>query len=99
MASSSSTGLPVPLLRLPRGRRLLAVVVVLLVLGVQRLGRELGAALVEQLDLQRVAAEVVGGDEREASLDEQALVDGQAGELAGDDGAAVAQRPAPDERH
>ena len=39
--------------------------------------RQLLATTVVELHVERVAAVVVGGDEREASLDQQALVDGQ----------------------
>ena len=51
--------------------------VLLAVLGVERLPRELRAALVEGQHLERVAPVVVGGDQREAVVLQDALVDGQ----------------------
>ena len=57
------------------------------------------AALVPQLDLEEVAAVVVGRDQREALVDELALVDREVRELGGHDRAAGDQRHAPDERH
>ncbi len=77
----------------------LAVDQCVLVVVVKRLGGELLAAAPEQLHVERVAAVVVGGDEREASLDEDALVDGEVGELGRRHGPAVHHRPAPHERH
>ena len=47
--------------------------------------RELLALGVPQLDLQQVVAVVVGGDQREAVLDQLALVDREVGQLCGDD--------------
>ena len=76
----------------PRPRRLV-------VLGVERLVRELGAAAVEDLHVERVAAVVVGREEREAALEQRALVDREVGQLAGHHGAAVDERAAPHERH
>src|SRR5882757_6370186 len=75
------------------------VVVVLVVLAVERLPRDLAAALVEELAVQRVAAVAIGRQQREAVLDEHALVDGEIGELGGHDRAAARERAAPDERH
>src|SRR4051794_32660699 len=66
---------------------------------VQRLVRELVALLVVELDLEQVAAVVVGGQQREAPVAQQALVDGEVGELGGGDDPAPDERDAPDERH
>src|SRR5215210_2321816 len=52
-------------------RSALVVAVFVLVLVVQRLARDLLAAAVEQPHVERVAAVVVGCDQREATLDEQ----------------------------
>src|SRR4051794_14688837 len=76
-------------------RRLL----VLAVVGVQRLARELMLAAVEELHDERVAAVVVGGEEREAALDEDALVDDEVGQLGGRHHGALDHRPPPHERH
>src|SRR3982075_3926444 len=64
---------------------------------VQRLARDLSSAGVEQLHLERVGAVVVGRDQREAVLDESALVDGEIGQLGGGDRAGGPQRAAVDE--
>ena len=89
--------------RLGRGRcglvRVVFLVVVLTVVGVERLARELLAAHVEELDLEEVLAVVVGRDQREAVADEHALVDAQVGQLGGRDRAAADLRRAPHERH
>ena len=53
----------------------------------------------EQLDLEQVVAVVVGGDQREALLDQLALVDREVGELGGDDAPAGDERAPPHERH
>ena len=82
-----------------RSLRLLVLVVVLVVLGVERLARQLLAADVEELDLEEVLAVVVGRDQREAVLDQQALVDAQVRELSGGDDPAADLRHAPHERH
>ena len=72
---------------------------VFVVIDVERLDGELVAALAPQLDLEEVRAVVVGRDQREALVDQLALVDGEVGQLGGDDRAAGDQRHAPDERH
>src|SRR4051794_22240943 len=69
---------------------------------VERFGRELGTVGVVDADLQRVAAVVVGGDQRQAVLDQLALVDGDAhpvAELGGGDRGPGDLRGAPHERH
>ena len=81
------------------GNATLVLVLVVFVLGVERLAGQLLAADVEELDLEEVLAVVVGRDQREAVLDEQALVDAQVGELGGGDDAAADLRDAPHERH
>ena len=60
-----------------------AASVLLVVLDVERLARELLPARREQLHLEEVAAVGVGRDEREALVDELALVDGEVGQLGG----------------
>ena len=57
--------------------------VLAVVLDVERLARQLLAARGEELDLEEVAAVGVGRDEREAVVDELALVDGEVGQLGG----------------
>ena len=81
-----------PRVRVPQERErqrqrasLLVVVVLVVVLGVERLPRQLLAAHVEELDLEEVLPVVVGRDQREAVLDERALVDAQVRELRGGD--------------
>src|SRR3954468_23237321 len=69
------------------------------VVRVERLAGQLAAAAVEHRDVERVAAVVVGRQQREAVLDQHALVDGQAGQLRRRDGDAVDDRCAPYERH
>ncbi len=72
----------------------------LAVVLVERLGRDLLAAAVPQLHHEGVVAVVVGREQGEPVLDEDALVDGQVGQLGGDDGAArAAHRRAPDQGH
>src|SRR4051794_17149609 len=87
MASSSSMAV------------LVLVLVVLTVLAVERLLRDLRPALVEELAVQRVAAVAVGREQREAILDEDALVDGEIGEFGGHDRPAGHERATPDKRH
>src|SRR4051812_41823800 len=86
MASSSS-------------KALLVLALVAVVLPVQRLARQLAAAIVEELAVERVAAVAVGRQQREAVLEQHALVDREVGELGGHDHAAARERAAPDERH
>src|SRR5689334_21448735 len=73
--------------------------VVFVVVVIQRLPGELLAATGEDGDVERVAPVVVGREQREAVLDQDALVDGQAGELGGGDRGAVDHGRTPDERH
>ena len=65
------------------------------VLDVERLARELLAARGEQLHVEEVAAVGVGRDEREAVVDERALVDGEVGQLGGRDRAVGDERARP----
>ena len=85
------------LARLGRPRRL-TVLVPVVVIDPQRLGRELCAVAVPELDVEVVAAVVVGRQQREPLLDERALVDRQVGQFGGDDRAAADHRHAPDQR-
>ena len=52
---------------------------------VQRLARQLGAAVAVESHLEQRAGVVVGGDQREAAVDECALEDGRFTLLAPDD--------------
>src|SRR4051812_25895060 len=97
---SRSTGSPPKTLCVRRVRiasststPLLAVVVV------EGLARQLVAVLVEELDVEQVAAVVVGRQEREAPVAQLALVDDEVGQLRGRDDPAGHQRQAPDQRH
>ena len=58
-------------------RRPSAVVLVLVVVGVERLAGQLAPGGVEDQHVERVAAVVVGRQQREAVLDQDALVDGR----------------------
>ena len=69
--------------RRPSPSVLVAVLVV--VLGVQRLARQLAPAALEQRDLERVRAVVVGRQQREAPVEDGALVDAERRELGGRD--------------
>src|ERR1700742_3108216 len=74
-------------------------VVVIAVVVVERLARELAADGIEDGDVEGVAAVVVRGEEGEAVLVQDAVVDGQAGGLCGRDRGPVHDGRAPDERH
>ena len=78
-----------------RRRERYSLVLVLVVVDVERLRRELASVGVPQLHVEEVRAVVVGRDQREAVVDERALVDGEAGELGGRDagGRRAAGRP------
>ena len=76
-----------------------SLVFVFVVVDVERFHGKLLAAAPPQLDLDEVAAIVVGRDQREALLDELALIDGEVRQLGGDDGAAGNERDAPHEGH
>ena len=66
--------------------------VVLVVLDVERLRRELAPVGVPQLHVEEVAAVGVGRDQREAVVEQRALVDREVGQLGG--GTTRAPRPA-----
>ena len=71
----------------------------LVVLDVERLARELLPARREQLHVEEVAAVGVRRDEREAAVEQLALVDGEVGQLGRHERAVLDQRNAPDQRH
>jgi trypsin len=66
---------------------------------VQRLARELLPAGSPQLQLEQIAAIVVGRQQRETLLDQLALVDGGGPQLGGDQTPTADQRPSPRQRH
>src|SRR5580698_2355221 len=78
---------------------LLLLLLIIVIPRVQRLACELASLDVEQLDLEQIVAVVVRGDQREALLDQLALVDREVGKLGGDDPPRGDQRASPHERH
>src|SRR5436309_6362109 len=69
-----------------------------LLLLVERLARDLPPSGVEELHVERVGAVVVGSDQREAVLDQDALVDRELGELGRGDHSRSPEGTAVDER-
>ncbi|HEX3693317.1 MAG TPA: serine protease [Solirubrobacteraceae bacterium] len=68
-------------------------------LFVQRLARELLPTGSPKLQLEQIAAIVVGRQQREALLDQLALVDGGGAQLGGDQTPSADQRSSPHQRH
>src|SRR4030081_1129524 len=66
-----------------------------LLAGVERLARQLTSLAVEELDLEQVVPVVVGGEQREALVDQLALVDGEIGQLSRDDPPSGYERAGP----